>query len=426
MNSQQFNQKYSLSPKMNQFLKRKINDAEFKTTIAGEPKKMWKETIKRFFTNPISIIAIIIFITLILMGIIISWTSPFKPKQAIDSGDINIIRYLPPAYQKYTYIPLTHSEKLTNNVIAKIEQWKQELDNPSFKDYYNYFISLTEYQEKALNSNQDLITYNHINFFKLSKVWQQFIENKKNGVILSLDEIKQLVNQVEWKTSILGTDDIGADIWTTAWYSTWNSIKIALIVATIETIIGVAIGAYLGYHAGKWVDTIMMRLIDIFLSPPSLVWLLLFVTIFGSTDTALIIALIFVGWAGPVSRTRMFMITVKNEEYITASKSVGAKKVRLIFVHALPAILGKIATSYVRTIPAIIMSIASLSFLGFFKSENSTNLGQILIDANATASKNIWTLALPCIILLSLSLSLHFISLGVHDSLDPRVMTSKR
>ena len=419
MNSEQFNKKYSLSPKLTKFLKRKNNNGDFKTAIAGEPKKMWKEATKRFFKNPVSSISVILFFTIILMGIILPLVSPYLAKKVIYDGNIANIKDLPPFYVKTKVLTLTPAELADNEYYKNINTW---ISDPIYGDY---FKSLLNYEEKMLNANTYRISYDYVNYFKISKVWQQIIEAKEQGQNLSLDQVTQIFNGIVFKRPILGTDENGHDIWTTSWYSTWNSIKIALIVATFETIIGVAVGAFLGFHAGKWIDTVVMRIIEIFLSPPSIVWLLLFVTILGTSDLTLIISLIFVGWAGPVSRTRMFIITVKDEEYIIASKSVGARKGRLIFLHALPAILGKIATSYVRSIPTIIMSVASLSFLGFFKSD-SANLGQVLIDANSSAENNIWTLALPCFILLSISLSLHFISLGVHDSLDPRVMTNKK
>ncbi|GAA8715100.1 glutathione ABC transporter permease GsiD [Chlamydia abortus] len=85
----------------------------------------------------------------------------------------------------------------------------------------------------------------------------------------------------------------------------------------------------------------------------------------------------------------MFIITVKDEEYIIASKSVGAKTSRQIFYHALPAILGKIATNFVRRIPSIIMSVASLAFLGFFNENNDISLGQLLVESIGDAQKNI-------------------------------------
>ncbi|MCU9934300.1 ABC transporter permease subunit [Mycoplasmopsis felis] len=169
-----------------------------------------------------------------------------------------------------------------------------------------------------------------------------------------------------------------------------------------------------------------MRLIDIFSAPPTLVWLLLFVSLFGTTDTTLAFSMIFVGWVGFVARTRLFIITVKDSEFITASKSVGASKTRLIYKHALPGIIGKIATSYVSSIPSIILSISSLAFLGFFKTNKDINLGQIISAASSEAGSNFWILLLPSLILLSISVSLHFIALGVHnDALDPKVIKTK-
>ncbi|MCU9934921.1 ABC transporter permease subunit [Mycoplasmopsis cynos] len=167
-----------------------------------------------------------------------------------------------------------------------------------------------------------------------------------------------------------------------------------------------------------------MRLVDIFSAPPTLIWLLIFATTFGTTDLTLGFALVFVGWVGAVGRTRLFIITVKDSEFITASESVGASKARLIYRHALPAIIGKISTSYVQSIPSIILSISALAFLGFFQADDA-NLGKIINSAAAFASNNIWILLLPSIILLSISVSLHFIALGIHDALDPKVIKTR-
>ncbi|WAM00983.1 ABC transporter permease subunit [Mycoplasmopsis felis] len=97
----------------------------------------------------------------------------------------------------------------------------------------------------------------------------------------------------------------------------------------------------------------------------------------------------------------------------------------MIYKHALPGIIGKIATSYVSSIPSIILSISSLAFLGFFKTNKDINLGQIISAASSEAGSNFWILLLPSLILLSISVSLHFIALGVHDALDPKVIKTK-
>ncbi|GAA7948483.1 hypothetical protein COL447_17000 [Helicobacter pylori] len=85
----------------------------------------------------------------------------------------------------------------------------------------------------------------------------------------------------------------------------------------------------------------------------------------------------------------MFIITVKDEEYIVAAKSIGASTTRQVFSHALPAIIGKVATNFVRRIPSIIVSVASLAFLGFFQETEDVNLGQLLIASIEYVSTNL-------------------------------------
>nr|WP_307917624.1 ABC transporter permease subunit [Mycoplasmopsis bovis] len=171
-----------------------------------------------------------------------------------------------------------------------------------------------------------------------------------------------------------------------------------------------------------------MRMIDIFQAPPSIIWLLMFISLSkdGPNDWILIAGLLFTGWTWPIHSTRLFIITVKDEEYILASKSIGASKNRQIFFHALPAILGKIAMNYVRRIPGVILSIASLSFLGFYNSPDSYNLGKFLSDNIGKETENPWIVIIPATTLLLLSLSLQFIAIGLHDALDPKVIKIKR
>ncbi|MFL1059538.1 ABC transporter permease subunit, partial [Mycoplasmopsis synoviae] len=108
----------------------------------------------------------------------------------------------------------------------------------------------------------------------------------------------------------------------------------------------------------------------------------------GTSDLTLAITLIVVGWPGSVGITKLYIITVKNSDFIQASKLVGASKIRLILRHALPASVGKIANSFVAYIPSIILSVSALAFLRFFKG-NTANLGTILSSESSETGKNI-------------------------------------
>ncbi|QJR43947.1 ABC transporter permease subunit [Mycoplasma miroungirhinis] len=424
--SSEFNNRYNLGTNLQEKIKYVENpDSLYSSNIAGKPKKMLVEIAKRFFKNPYVTLAFITFIVLLLCSIIIPIATHYSPNKPINNIDKEFITLLPPQYTNTKSIFLKNNNRIFETFI-KIKELVDK--HPELQTYFQPLLDTFKVHELVGASKSFSVTYNPF------IVFDSYLLNIEIQKILDVDPnhtfnpefIASLRATFPAVSTLLGTDINGFDIWTTSWAATAESIKIALIVATLQTLIGVAIGAYLGFHVGKWIDTIFMRIIEIFLAPPSLIWLLLFVSIMGVSNTALIIALVVTGWAWPVSRTRMFIITVKDEEYITAAKSIGASTSRQVFTHALPAIIGKIATGFVQRIPGIILSIASLAFLGFYKNIDNANLGQLLLDATPQAPDNFWILLLPSLILLTLSLSLQFIALGVHDALDPKVIKASK
>lgn len=424
LTAKEFNEKFRISQELqNKFNLVPESKKQTITSIAGKPKKLILEIIKRFFSNPVVVIAFVIFITLLLCSIIIPSKAArwYVPNQEVSPYDN--IKLLPPLSK-----PLLKDQPIDDGS-AFVNVWKQIQKLPqNLRHYFDFFLKTVKFngETKSIDtytpSGINLVSYNAYAFYKAATLLSFVNKAISEGQTINNAFIDDALSKIPELHTLLGTTHLGADIWTTTWYATWKAIWIALVAAIVQTFIGVSIGAFLGFHAGKKIDTIAMRIIDIFLSLPDLIWLLLFTTIFGATQSALIGALIITGWAYPVSATRMFVITVKDEEYIIAAKSVGANTSRQVFVHALPAVLGKIATNFVRRIPSIILSVASLAFLGFFKEKSDINLGQMLIENTPYAAQNPWTLALPATILLILSLSLHFIAMGVHDALDPKVI----
>lgn len=418
LNTNEFNKKY----KLNKDLVDKFNlipDSKKQTifSIAGKPKKMGAEIAKRFFSNPVVTISFIIFISLLLCAILIPLPGlrAYEPGKRINNS--TFVPFLPPSYNHFKTI----AADPTNPIYRFYEQLKAD---PDFAKYYKFFtdtVRITDDTGAAFN-----MTYDAYALYKVSVLNQALAAAKTAGTVVDDAYVASALANIPELKTLLGTSESGYDIWVTSWYATWKAIWIAIVAASIQTIIGVSIGAYAGFHAGKMQDTVIMRIIDIFTSVPYLVWLLMFVPIIGTSSWSLVLSLVLVGWSDPVGATRLFVITVKDEEYITAAKSIGASTTRQVFVHALPAVLGKIATNFVRKIPNTILSVASLAFLGFFKDQTDTNLGQMLIEATPHVSQNVWILLLPSLILLTLSLSLHFVALGVHDALDPKIMAKAK
>lgn len=412
----EFNKKYKLNGELaSKFDFNKNEDKKQSSSIAGKPKKLGIEILKRFFTNPVVAISLLVFVIVLLMSILVPTASQFDPNKQISNQ--SFIENLPPESS-----PIV--TKITDNN-SQLHQTYTYLSNSQWAKPYLNKLGLAAIKQEYTEQGFIKYTYNAYQFIELYQLNTILNARQEAGQIIN----QEVVNNI-WKSiqihSILGTTSTGYDVWTRTWYATWRAVKIAFIVAFIQAIIGISLGAYLGFKAGKWIDSVVMRIIDIFNAAPTLIWILIFVTIFGATEWTLIFALSIVGWPGFVSVTRMYVITVKNEEYISAAKAIGAKTKRQVFVHALPAVIGKLTYSFVRTIPSIILWIASLAFLGFFQENNDINLGQLLITATNETGANVWILVLPAIVLLSISLSLSFIALGLHDALDPRVMSKRK
>ncbi|VEU76973.1 ABC transporter permease [Mycoplasmopsis columbina] len=417
LNVNEFNQKYKLNQDLALKVKLAQSDAQKSSSIAGKPKKLGVEIVKRFFTNPAVIISVIVFFTIIIMSLIIPATSSFSPNKEVSS--LAYTSDLPP----YNAPIAERIADPNGDFTATYNKITNFLQNYEHKDLVNNIKSFNLHRE--LLGNQYHYTYNAYDFFRLNHLITLLNQKEEAGVAITQSLVNELWASTDLNT-LLGTTSVKYDVWTRTWYATWRAIKISLIIAIIQAIIGISLGALLGFKAGSLLDTIVMRLIDIFESAPTLIWILIFVSVFGTSEITLIVVLSLVGWPGFVGTARVYVITVKNEEFINASKAVGASTTRQVFVHALPAVIGKLAYSFVRSIPGIILWISSLAFFGFFRETNDVNLGQLLISANAEYGANIWIILLPALILLSISLSLSFIALGLHDALDPRVMAKKK
>lgn len=445
LSSKEFNKKYNLNEKMLQnSLVRHVPKANLQfNNAAGKPKKLLNEILKRYFSTWFFSLALVVFLAVLIFSIVISLTSKYSSSTSINNtsgltytlldgktqiGTSNRTASLPPVFNPFVNLTLGSSgisQQIYNNSVTL---WNSD-------SYFHGLVYKTVFNpdNTSVRLEDGNLYVNAYSFYKADSISIILAQSQQRGLIAKdltqdqvlsyIEEIKRLNPQINLST-YLGTNSAGVDVWTSSWVGTWNAIRLAVIVSFIQTMIGVFIGAYLGFHAGSLLDTIAMRIISIITSPPTLIWLLIASSIFGTSDLTLAITLIVVGWPGSVGITRLYIITVKDSDFIQASRLVGASKIRLILRHALPAIVGKIANSFVASIPSIILSVSALAFLGFFKG-NTANLGSILSSAPSEAGTNIWILVLPVGILLSISLSLQFIALGVHDSLDPKVIRGK-
>lgn len=380
MNHKKFNEKYKLKVDLNAFKFSTNSNSVGLLQLVGKPKKNIFEITKRFFTNTYSVIALVVFLVVLMMAIIIPFTSPYLGDVPITNQNAIFNGGLP-----------SSSEPIKTQIFTNSQRQLFQDIQTQLGDGKTFIIS-----ENLLGFNQWEITYNAYDLLSFTNNGQTF-------------------------NSILGTTSNGFDIWTRSWAATIQSLALAVLVAIINTLIGVSLGIYLGFNFGKPIDTFFERVLEIINSLPNLIWILILVSVIGTEFWQLVFVLVLIGWSGPVSEARRFAIIIKDSDFIIAAEAIGASKKRRIFVHLLPHVIGRLAISFVQRIPSIIFLVSSLSFLGFLTNPANLNLGNVLVQSLGEFSNNPWTLLLPSIILLVLTLSLQFIALGVHDAIDPQL-----
>ncbi len=222
------------------------------------------------------------------------------------------------------------------------------------------------------------------------------------------------------RTFLFGTDDLGRDLWTRTWQGARVSLFIAFVTIVIDMLIGMSYGLISGYFGGK-VDAVMQRIVEIANSIPRLVMVSVLAIFMPKGIGLVIVALLLTEWIGMSKIARAEMLKLKDQEYVLASRTLGAGSAHIIFRVILPNTIGPIITQVMFSIPAAIFTEAFLSFVGVGIMLPQASIGS-LIEAGFN---NITTLPyqiLPPISALALlMLGFNFIGDGLREALAPKL-----
>ena len=221
---------------------------------------------------------------------------------------------------------------------------------------------------------------------------------------------------------ILGTTATGQDIFTCLASGARFSFILAIVVASVNLIVGAIYGAIEGYYGGK-VDMIMERIVEILSAVPFMIVITLMKYHMKGSSQVLILFISFflTGWIGMSGLVRMQFYRFKNQEYVLASRTLGASDPRIMFKHIFPNALGTIVTSCVLVIPGMIFSETSLSYLGIINlnSGNMTSVGTLLANAQPYLVSYPHMILFPAIFISLLMLCFNLFGNGLRDAFNP-------
>ncbi|MBQ3001698.1 MAG: ABC transporter permease [Bacilli bacterium] len=309
------------------------------------------------------------------------------------------------------------SQPLNQPVVGENGTWWIGEVDTGILEKANPYDSLTQEQKELLDKYTE-------NFYKtnIDPEWDP-IKTAKCYIL-----INPALAQTEEVYHYFGTDISGRDVWTLLWQGTRLSLLIGLFVAVVSIIVGVVWGAISGYYGGT-IDIIMERFTEILTGIPWIVIMTITkMLLYGKIPAELIVAisLVLTSWTGTASMVRAQMYRYKNREYVLASRTLGAKDLRLIFKHILPNAIGTIVTGCVLVIPSAIFFESSVAYLGLGIDAGTISVGNLLSagrEAGITTHPHLTIF--PSLLIAVLMISFNMFGNGLRDALNPSLRGSE-
>ncbi len=224
-----------------------------------------------------------------------------------------------------------------------------------------------------------------------------------------------------------GTDDLGRDVFTRVIYGGRISILVGLMATVLSLAFGIVVGAVAGYFGG-WIDNVLMRITDAFLSLPSLFVLILISTLLRdlpnvelrSSVWIVIIVIAVLSWMWPARLLRGEFLTLKEHDFVLAAQSTGVGHGRIMLRHILPNAVGIIIVHGTLSVGYSIILESGLSYLGFGIQPPTPSWGNLLATAQVYALRAPWLMIFPGVMIFLTTLSVNHIGDGLRDAFDPR------
>ncbi|MFQ5703532.1 MAG: ABC transporter permease [Gemmatimonadales bacterium] len=227
------------------------------------------------------------------------------------------------------------------------------------------------------------------------------------------------IRQVPSFNHLMGTDDLGRDLFTRVLYGGRMSILIGLLAALIGTGLGSLVGIVAGYYGAR-VDSLLMRTTDVAYSIPTLPLLIVLSSYTHAAVSSMALIIGLLSWMVTARVVRGEVLAIKQMMYVEAPRSLGIANRRILTRHVLPNTIGPIVVGATLAVGNAIILESSLSFLGLGVQPPTPTWGNMLTDAQATMATNPWLTVFPGLAILLVVLAVNFIGDGLRDALDPK------
>ncbi|MBE1552969.1 ABC transporter permease [Sporosarcina limicola] len=355
----------------------------------------WQDVWRRLRGNKGALFGLIIILALILFALV----GPLLTNHTYDNQNLSTSN-IPPRYDIYKvgeeYLYLHKNMKLyltksNGEIIRVLEKDKEDM----IKKQLIYTVG----------NGTAIIDYSTKNTLVLTD---------ENGKVFG--EHKNVSN----KTNLLGTDHLGRDLLTRIMYGARVSLLVAVVAALVNFLIGMMYGGIAGFFGGK-VDNIMMRIVDIISIIPLTLYVILIMVVLNSGLLSIIIALGSVYWVDMARVVRGQMLSLKEEEFVYAAKTIGTKPLKIITTHLLPNAMGAIIVTLTMLIPSAIFMEAFMSFIGLGVTAPMASWGTLCNEALESIRSFSYQLFFPAIAICITMIAFNLIGDGLRDALDPKL-----
>jgi peptide/nickel transport system permease protein len=219
---------------------------------------------------------------------------------------------------------------------------------------------------------------------------------------------------------LLGTDTLGRDVLSRIIYGSQVSLKVGFVAVGLATLIGLLVGAMAGYYGGL-VDQLLMRLVDLMLCFPTFFLILAVIAILEPSIWNIMVVIGLTSWMGVARLVRAEFLSLREREFVTAARALGARDARIICKHMLPNALAPVMVSATLGVAGAILTESALSFLGLGVQPPTPSWGNILTAGKDNIEIAWWLSVFPGLAILITVMSYNLLGEGIREAIDPRL-----